>query len=325
MPPLQRLPFGIVDRLAQLTRAGGLGALLLAGFFSLGQIGAAEAQTSPSPQVLNGAQQGDANMEWALGHFYLQSTSDHQKAYYWLKKAADAGQMNAKIELGANFSAAGTTPFSAALQSGVMSRAQQAKGLLARAVSDAQLTMVSIDNMSPAQYVFYSLSKQLQIEVLDVHGTLQVGPVVPGTLSTPLPQSFIDLPRAVASAKGQGMQGDIKSAVLMVGEPNGKPPMPVWILTPAVQTARFLSYYVGATDGRPLRLTDISNGINGSDAQLRELERRLHPPAQEVSSGGGQFTSAGHSFRINPGQQYTINQLHAPGNTCAASAAAGCN
>ena len=340
---MQRVSFGSKSGLLALLmatptktqKAGGLAASLKIRHFGLigllAFLGSSlpqcvQAQASPSPQVLNGAQQGDPNMEWALGHFYLENTSDHQKAYYWLKKAADAGQMNAKVELAANFSAAGTTPFSAALQSGVVNRAQQARALVARTVPDVHLTMISTDNTSPAQFIFYSASQQLQIEVLDTRGTLQVGPVFPGTISAPLPQSFIDLPRAVIAAKQQGLQGDVKSAVLVVGQPKGRPPMPVWILTPAVQTSRFLSYYVAATNGHPLRLTDISDGINGSDAQLTELERRLHPPAQQMSSGGGQIVnSSGNSFRISPGQQYTINKLHAPGNTCAASAAAGCN
>jgi len=326
MLTLKRAPFNINDRPARFASAFGAGTLIFTVLFWLLHTGAVWAQTSPSPEVLKGAQQGDPNMEWALGHFYLENTADHQKAYYWLKKAADAGQMNAKIELNANFSAAGTTPFSAALQSGVVNRAQQARGLVARTLPDVYLSMISTDNTSPAQFIFYSPSQQLQIAVLDVRGILQIGPVAPGTISAPLPHGFIDLPRAVASAKQQGMQGDVKSAVLIVGKPKGKPGVPVWILTPAVQTSRFLSYYVGATDGRPLGLMDISEGINGNDAQLRELERRLHPPAQEVASGGGQMTtSSGGVFRISPGQQYTINKLQAPGNTCAASAAAGCN
>jgi len=257
-------------------------------------------------------------MEWALGHFYLENTSDHQKAYYWLKKAADAGQMNAKIELGANFSSSGATPFSTASQSGVAAGAGMARTFVAKALPDAQLAMVSTSVSSPTEYVFFSPSKHMHLVVLDVHGVYQVSALSLGALDLPLPPRFVDLPAAILAARRQGLRGDVKSAVLIASGPKGKAAIAAWTITPATQTTRALSYFVSATDGRALGLMDISDGIGGNDEQLRELYRREHPPTEIASSQGGGSTTSNvrRSIFPSPSQQYVMNQLHTPGNTC---------
>jgi TPR repeat protein len=256
--------------------------------------GVVHAQSDAPRQLVDAATQGDPINEWALGHFYLTSAGDRQKAYYWLKKAADDGQLNAKIELNANFAASGATPFGDALQSGIAARAAQARDLVKSDAPDTELVFFKADSDSPPQYMFYSPTQQKQVTVLDRNGTLQAGSPGPGTITAAVPGRFIDLPRALAAAKAQGLRGEIGSAVLMVAQPKGKAPVAVWTLMPVDATQHGnLGYFVGATDGKALGLMDVSDGINGNDAQLKAIQDALHPKVQAGGGSGGAMARTG--------------------------------
>jgi hypothetical protein len=275
---------------------------------SLAGVDRAAAQTAPPPALVKAAEAGDPNMEWALGHFYLTSTSNSTQAYAWLKKAADAGQQNAQIELKANFPASG--PTAPPQQTGIAQRANEAKALLLANAPDMQLTMFRLDMGSPAQYVFYSHMHQQQVTILDVAGKLVVTDPVPVATRFALPGNFIDLPQAMASASAQGMQGDITSAFLTVSQAQGKPPVAVWTLTPSNST-RFLSYFVSATDARPLALADFSDGVGGTDAQLHAAWAAQHP-APQVQGGGGYVAGGSTSGpRFDANAAYRQSQMRA--------------
>ena len=272
----------------------------------------AHAQSDAPQPLIDAAKQGDPINEWALGHFYLASTGDRQKAYYWLKKAADDGQLNAKIELNGNFAASGATPFGDALRSGIAARVAEAQNLVKTVAPDARLVFFKADSDSPPQYMFYSPMQQKQLTVLDMNGALQAGSPSEGAIAAAVPGQFIDLPQALAAAKGQGLRGDIRSAVLMVGQPKGKAPVAVWTLMPVDETQHgHLAYFVGATDGRALGLMDVSDGINGNDAQLKAIHDAQNPKVQAGAGGGGSTGSMTRTGGYNANAAYAESQRKA--------------
>jgi TPR repeat protein len=271
----------------------------------------ARAQAIPPAELVKAAQGGDPIQEWALGHFYLTSTSDKKQAYTWLKKAADAGQLNAKVELDANFGASGSTPFGDAQVSGIVKRAADAKALVLPTAPDTRLAMFVADNDSPPQYIFYSPEQSKQVTVLDVKGSLVTGPSTPGSINAALPGTFIDLPQAIAAARGQGMQGNIQSARLGVAQAKNKAPIAIWTLMPQDTTQHNgLAYFVGAKDGRPLGLMDVSDGIPANDAQLRAAYAAAHPQTDN-NSGGSMGSSGTVSRGFNANAAYAESQRRA--------------
>jgi TPR repeat protein len=292
------------------------------------------AQAEPPQQLIDAAGKGDPVNEWALGHFYLTSSGDRQKAYYWLKKAADHGQANAKIELDANFTALGTTPFGDAQKSGITSRVADAQKVARTVSSDMRLTFFKADSDSPPEYMFYSPMLEKQITIIDMNGTFQAGQVTRGQLTEAVPGKFIDLPVAIADAKGQGLKGDIRSAVLMVARPTGKPTVAVWTLMPidANQHGN-LAYFVGANDGKALALMDVSDGINGNDAQLQAIQDAKARAEAGNSArnnggpgGGGYAAPRNSTLYPSPAQQYNRNREGGPLSTCGYNpGAAGCH
>jgi hypothetical protein len=84
-----------------------------------------------------------------------------------------------------------------------------------------------------------------------------------GATKVVLPNAFTDLPSAIAAAQQQGMQLPLKSAMLVMEGPRGKPPVAVWTLQPKIdRSGRVESYFIAAADGgRPLTLNDISDGL----------------------------------------------------------------
>ena len=281
-------------------------------------------------QLIDAAGKGDPVNEWALGHFYLTSSGDRQKAYYWLKKAADHGQANAKIELDANFTASGTTPFGDALKSGIASRVADAQKVARTVSPDMRLTFFKADSDSPPQYMFYSPMLEKQVTIIDMNGTLQASQVTPGQLTEAVPGKFIDLPVAIADAKGQGLRGDIRSAILMVAQPTGKPAVAVWTLMPIDSNQHGnVAYFVGANDGKALGLMEVSDGIYGNDAQLKAIQDANARAA--ANSGGGSYAPARDSGAAarnsilypSPAQQYERNLMGGPLSSCGTNPGAG--
>jgi TIR domain-containing protein len=74
-------------------------------------------------------------------------------------------------------------------------------------------------------------------------------PAAGGAAATPLPETFVDLPGAVATARDSGMIGDVRTAVLNAAGLAGHPGQAVWKIVPG-QSDQYHVFYVDATTGR---------------------------------------------------------------------------
>jgi hypothetical protein len=109
-----------------------------------------------------------------------------------------------------------------------------------------------------------------------------------GATKVVLPAAFTDLPSAIVAAQQQGMQLPLKSAMLVMEQPRGKPPIAVWTLQPKVaRGGRVESYFIAAADaGRPLTLNDISDVARNYNAQWQHIIDQFHAAEQAKQNAG---------------------------------------
>jgi hypothetical protein len=145
-----------------------------------------------------------------------------------------------------------------------------------------QLSNVMLMTQGFCQYTLVLASGQA-VTFADVPGGLRSMGSRPaiGATKVVLPSAFSDLPAAIAAAQKQGMQLPLKSAMLAMAQPSGKPPIAVWTLQPQHDpSGRVESYFVAAADvGRPLTLNDVSNVAGNYNAQWKKIVDQFHAAA----------------------------------------------
>jgi hypothetical protein len=282
--------------------------------FSFGQTTSAQSDAILQ-RFLPKAQAGDAQAQYTVGARYY-PLHDLNTAKLWLQKSASqgnpqaAGFLNSFLGGGASTPApspgvalpgnvgmvggAGLCPGTGRSleKDGIVAALQQASKQLPASAAP-KLSMVMLTTQGVCQYTFVLASGEA-ITFADIPGGLRAmgSRVAAGATKVALPNAFTDLPAAITAAQHQGMQLPLKSAMLVMEGPRGKPPVAVWTLQPKIdRSGRVESYFVAAADGgRPLTLNDISDVARDYNAQWQKIIDQFHAAAeakQNSSSPGG--------------------------------------
>jgi hypothetical protein len=119
-----------------------------------------------------------------------------------------------------------------------------------------------------------------------------------------LPESFTDLPSAIAAAESQGMQLPVKSAMLYLAQPRGKTPIAVWSLHPQNDPRGKVENCFIAAEARPcpLELSDVSDLASSYNAEWQHIIDQFHAAAaaKDNASNRGRFASRRISEFDNP-------------------------
>ena len=250
------------------------------------------------------AQAGDAQAQYTVGARYYQ-LHDIANAKLWLQKSSAQGNQQAAGFL-QMLGGGGSTPAppvsmvmpgSAGVAGGTAlcpgtGRSLEKDGILGAlqqatkqmpAGAKPKLSMVMLTSQGVCQYTFVLGSGQA-MTFADVPGGLRSMGSRPamGATKVVLPDAFTDLPTAIAAAQKQGMQLPLKSAMLVMEQPRGKPPLAVWTLQPKVdRSGRVESYFLAAADGgRPLTLNDVSDVAKDYNAQWQHIIDQFHAAAE---------------------------------------------
>ena len=160
---------------------------------------------------------------------------------------------------------------------------------------DAALTLIQAENYSGREFdialTFVSLkARQVMTMVGSQYGGL-ISALAGNTSTAPLPDRFIDLPRAVATARQGGMQGPVSRAILCVWHEASRQAVTAWVITPAnVAVSRVFN--IDAVTGASYRASDLFGPMPANDQQLRDAIQRVKdtfapPPPAPSSVGGG--------------------------------------
>jgi hypothetical protein len=195
--------------------------------------------------------------------------------------------------------------------------AQAALALLRRTVPDASLVMVEVKKPSPVAHPiglrFYSKTTN-HIYVAGDVPFMDLGP--PNSEELPLPADFIDLSRAIATARSNGMKGVFGNAILMTVVPPRGAPCTVWQVFPA-QWDGELARTVDAKSGKPLDTARITPMV-GTDAEIMAAVRKIQGVVQAgvaqaapAGGAGGPLASCGESVTFKGGDPVvTFSAIH---------------
>jgi hypothetical protein len=275
--------------------------------FVSGQIAGAQSDAILQ-RFLPKAQAGDAQAQYTVGARYYQ-LHDLNNAKLWLQKSASQGNSQAAGFLNNFLGGGASTPSpspgmarpgnvgmagGAGLcpgtgrsleKDGIVGVLQQASKQMPAGASP-KLSMVMLTTQGVCQYTFVLASGEA-MTFADIPGGLRAmgSRVAAGATKVVLPNAFTDLPSAIAAAQQQGMQLPLKSAMLVMEGPRGKPPIAVWTLQPKIdRSGRVESYFIAAADGgRPLTLNDVSDVAKDYNAQWQKIIDQFHAAAQAKS------------------------------------------